>query len=760
MDQPDIRTYTGPAGGWGSAQSLLHILRDQGIPASGALTLLKQNKTTGFACVSCAWAKPSPAHPFEFCENGAKATAWELTGRRVGPEFFAANPVADLRDWTDHDLEDIGRLTHPLRWDAATDRYLPVSWDSAFTEIARELAGIAPDDAVFYASGRASLEASYMWGLLARLYGTNNLPDSSNMCHESTSIALPKTIGVPVGTVTIEDFHLTDCLMFFGQNPGVNSPRLLNDMQECAKRGVPIISFNPLRERGLERFKSPQHVTEMLSPYSTKLSTQYLQVKIGGDIAAMSGLAKWLITWDDASKVTPGAGRVLDAVFIAAHTEGFEAFAARIRALDWAQLEEVSGLTREALEGVARTMARSKRIIALYGMGLTQHRKGVENITMLTNLLLMLGQIGKPGAGICPVRGHSNVQGQRTVGITEKPEHLPIDKLEQQYRFTVPRKVGQNTVEACDAILAGQTRAFISLGGNFIRAVPEQGAMEAAWTRMRLTVQVSTKLNRSHLVHGEISYILPCLGRTERDRQTSGDQSVTIEDSTACIHGSKGFRTPPGPEVRSEHAIIAGIARAMFPGDDRVPWEAWLADYSRIRDAIAVSYPEIFHDFNDRMWQPGGFHRPIAARERIWQTANGKANFITPTSLDENPDMPEHGAEILRLMTIRSNDQFNTTIYGYDDRFRGIRGTRMVVLMNKADMVAQNLREGERVTVETVAHDGVTRQVRDLRVTGYDIPRGCAAAYYPECNPLVPVWHYAEESKVPAAKSIPVRILK
>ena len=751
-----IKPYSGPAGGWGSARSLARVLVDQGIPASGALTMLRQNKRTGFACVSCAWPKPHPEHPFEFCENGAKATAWEITTRRVGPDFFARHTCAELRGWSDYALEAEGRLTHPMRWDASTDRYVPVSWQSAFAEIGHELKQLAPKEVVFYASGRASLETTYMYTLLARMYGTNNLPDSSNMCHESTSVALPESIGVPVGTVTLEDFKHADLLMFFGHNPGTSSPRMLNDLQACARRGVPIVTFNPLRERGLERFKSPQHVGEMLSPDSTQLSTQYHQVKAGGDVAALFGMCKALIAWDDEAQAM-GRRRVLDAGFIAEHTHGFQGFAAVCRAYDWGQLERSSGLKRADLEAAAAAYAQANRVMAMYGMGLTQHRTGVENCQMLCNLLLLRGNIGKTGAGILPVRGHSNVQGQRTVGMTEKPDLVPNDKLREQFGFEPPMDVGMNTVEACEGIVAGRVRAFVQLGGNFVRAIPDTAVMEQAWVKQRLTVQIVTKLNRGCLVHGAVSYILPCIGRIEVDTQASGPQSVSIEDSTACIHGSKGVRTPASEHLLSEPAIVAGIAKATLAPNPKLDWDAWVADYSRVRAAIGVTYPD-FHDMEARMWEPGGFHRTLPAATRVWKTSTGKANFIAPRSLDEDPDARD-GGEVMRLMTLRSNDQFNTTIYGYDDRFRGVKGTRMVLFINRRDLARRNLREGQTVALETVSNDRVTRRVAGFRVTTYDIPDGCLGAYYPECNPLIPLWHHAERSKVPAAKSVPVRIV-
>jgi molybdopterin-dependent oxidoreductase alpha subunit len=754
VDETRTHGEDAPAGGWGSVKSLGSILRREHVVLDGAGVLIHQNKPDGYACVSCAWGKPAKPHPFEFCENGAKATAWELTARRAPPEFFLQHTVRELETWSDHDLEEQGRLTAPMRWDARTDRYLEVSWESAFAEIAAELRAQAPQEVVFYTSGRASLEASYMYQLLARMYGCNNLPDSSNMCHESTSVALPKTIGVGVGTVTLEDFEQTDCIFFFGQNVGSNSPRMLHQLQDARRRNVPIVTFNPLRETGLIKFVNPQSPFEMLSGVTTRISTQYHQVRAGGDLAAITGICKALVEADDAA-IRTGDARVLDAEFIAEHTHGFEEFAAFVRSSNWAFLEREAGLARAEMEAAASAYASAHSVLAVYGMGLTQHRNGVENVQMVSNLLLLRGNIGRPGAGICPVRGHSNVQGQRTVGITEKPELAPLDKLKELYGFEPPRTRGMNTVQACEGVLAGRVKGFISLGGNFIRAVPETLAMEAAWRKLRLTVHIATKPNRSHLIHGEVAYVLPCLGRIEIDRQNGVPQAVSTEDSSGFMHGTRGFHEPASSKLRSEHAIIGGIAMALHL--DKVDWQSWVSDYSRIRKAIENTYPEIFADFEQRMWQPGGFQRPIPARQRIWKTSTGRAHFVVPTALDADPDMAVPEGNVLRLMTIRSNDQFNTTIYGYDDRFRGIHGTRHVLLIHPDDIARLGFRDGDLIVASTVADDAV-REVHGLRLTSYDIPRGCVAGYYPECNPLVPLWHCAQGSQVPASKSIPIRI--
>ncbi|MCC2955773.1 FdhF/YdeP family oxidoreductase [Massilia sp. IC2-477] len=749
-----IENPTMPAGGWGSVQEVTTILLHQRVPLKDSRLLLRQNKPDGFMCVSCAWAKPANPHPFEFCESGAKATAWETTSKAIGADFFERHTVTELESWDDHSLEDQGRLTVPLRYDAQSDRYREIAWDTAFAEIGASLRGFDPKEVVFYSSGRASLETSYMYALLARMYGNNNLPDSSNMCHESTSVGLQKTLGVPVGTVVLDDFEQTDCIFFFGQNVGVNSPRMLHQLQEARRRGVPIITFNPLRERGLVSFTNPQSPTEMLTGAETPISTQYHQVKPGGDTAAIMGLCKAIVDFDDAARAA-GAQRVLDTAFLQEHTHGFAEFEASVRACPWEDIERESGLRRGALESAAQVYRSSSAVMAVYGMGLTQHRNGVQNVAMVVNLLLLRGNVGKPGAGVCPVRGHSNVQGQRTVGITEKPELAPLDKLKEQYGFEPPREQGMNTVEACEAILARKVKAFIGLGGNFVRAVPERGLMEAAWREIPLTVQVSTKLNRNHLVHGKASYILPCLGRIEIDRQQGVEQAVTIEDSTACMHGSRGMAEPVAETLLSEPAIVAGIAKATLDPNPRVDWDRWVGDYAGIRDAIEATYPDIFHDFNARMWQPGGFRKPLGAAHRVWKTASGKAEFTAPDTLAGNPDL-RSGAATLRLFTVRSDGQFNTTIYSHDDRFRGVYGSRMVIFMARADMAKYALAQGDIVSLRCAAEDGVERRVAGLAVVPYDVPQGCIAGYFPELNPLIPLWHHAKESKVPAAKAIDV----
>ncbi|RVD59003.1 MAG: formate dehydrogenase [Mesorhizobium sp.] len=779
------KPYGGPAGGWGSAKSVTAITVQEHVPLKGPKLLAVQNKPEGYMCVSCAWAKPAKTHPLEFCENGAKATAWEVTSRRAGPDFFEKHTLGELERWADHDLEEQGRLTHPMRWDAATDRYLPVAWSEAFAEIGRELRALDPRQVDLYTSGRASLETSYMYQLFARMYGSNNLPDSSNMCHESSSVALPESIGASVGTAILSDFENADCIFYIAQNVGTSSPRLLHDLQDAVRRGVKIVTFNLLHERGLERFVNPQSPVQMLTGKETKISSEYYQVNNGGDIAALFGVCKALIEADDILKASgtsivagedgtpkdPGNAamvafaasmraadkkHVLDHDFINQHTTGFEEFAQGCRGHRWEELERVSGLSRDQMMQAAATYANADAVLSVYGMGLTQHLMGVQNVHMVCNLALLRGNIGKPGANICAVRGHSNVQGQRTVGITEKPGLVPLDKLAELYGFQPPRWTGHSTVETCEAIMNGQSRAFISLGGNFLKAVPDTDAMEEGWRKLRLSVQIATKLNRSHVVHGEIAYLLPCLGRIEVDEQATGPQAVSMESSIAHFHGSRGQAQPASTELLSEPAIVAGIAKATL-GDTKVPWDAWVGNYAEIRDAIERTYPETFKDFNKRLFKPGGFARPLPARERKWVTQSGKANFITPERLF--PELgTERSADVLHLATLRSNDQFNTTIYGYSDRFRGISGTRRVVFLNRKDIARLGLAEGENVDLTTAIDAATARTVTELKVVAYDIPKGCCAAYYPETNPLFPLAHHDPKSKTPSYKLLPVRL--
>ncbi len=709
-------------------------------------------------CMSCAWPKPANYSAFEFCENGAKATLWELTKDRCTPEFFAAegHTLAELREWSDHELEKSGRLTHPMKYDPASDRYVPIDWDTAFAEIGTTLRDLPREDVVFYASGHAGLEASYLYALLARAYGNNNLPQSSNMCHETTSVGLTKVIGSPVGTVTFEDLAETDCYFYFGQNPGTNSPRFLHNLKDLKDRGGKIVTFNPVIEQGLVSFVDPQNPLEMMTGKETIISDQYHQLKAGGDVAAILGLCKVVVEADDAAQAE-GRREVIDHDFIKQHTTGFDEFIACCRDAQWSDIENASGLTESALRDAAQVYIEAEKTIGVYGMGFTQHTHGALNIAMMVNLLLLKGNIGRPGTGCCPVRGHSNVQGQRTVGIAEKAHLVPLDKLKQLFDFDPPTKDGMHIVDAVQGLIEGKVRGFFSLGGNLVRAVPDQKRMEKGWASQDLVVMVSTKLNRSHLYPGKAAYILPCLGRSEVDQQATGNQVVTSEDSFSMINGSVGHRLPASEHLKSELAIVTGIAKATLDSNPKLKWDDWTGDYSLVRDLIEATYPDDFHDFNERMFQPGGFWRGNPAAERLWKTDSGKAVITTPPQLDSLGFEDKPGR--YRLITLRSNDQFNTTIYGYSDRFRGIQGTRDVVMMNPDDIAKAGLSDGDTVRLVTdYDGDDVERKLGGLKLVAYKLPRGTIAGYYPECNVLVPITHHDQISKTPASKSIPVRI--
>ena len=629
------KPYRLPSGGWGSARSVGNILRREGVLGSASVALSRHNKVDGYQCNSCAWVKPATPLPFEFCENGVKAVAWELTAHRCTPAFFAEHTVSELLTWDDYHLEQPGRLTHPLRYDPATDKYMPVSWGHAIAEIAHELRAVEDKQhgTVFYSSGRLSNEGSYLYQLFARLYGNNNLPDSSNMCHETTSVGLKSAIGSPVATIQMEDYDKCDAIFSFGQNVATNAPRMLHNLQACAKRGVEIVTFNPLRERGWERFASPQNPVQMLTGSSTDISSQYHQVKAGGDIAALTGICKLVIEEDDRA-IAKGSKRILDHHFIEQHTTRFEDFANYCRNAAWGEIIRDSGLTRDAIEQAARVYMKSERVIAVYGMGITQHRYGIDALHMIVNLLLLRGNIGREGAGPGPVRGHSNVQGQRTVGITEKTELAPIERLKELFEFEPPTEDGWDTVEACRQIIAGTAQGFVQLGGNFLRATPEHAKMKQAWAKLPITVHIATKLNKSHLVPGEESYILPCVGRLETDMQKGGRQAVSMEDSFSHIYGSVGKATPASETLLSEPAIVAGIAKAVLEPNPNVPWDEWVGDYGLVRDAIENVYPDKFANFNERLFEPGGFWKGNPASHRKWETESGKAEFNVPRAMD------------------------------------------------------------------------------------------------------------------------------
>ena len=754
VPEQKIEFYEGPAGGWGALRSVKNALLKHNIPVKGARTLLSANQPDGFDCPGCAWPDRNHASTFEFCENGVKAVAAEATARRTGPEVFQRYTVAELARQSDFWLEDQGRLTHPMVYDAESDRYIPIEWDAAFALMARHLNALSdPNEALFYTSGRASNEAAFLYQLFVREYGTNNFPDCSNMCHEPSGSAMREQVGVGKGTVTLDDFTLADAIFVFGQNPGTNHPRMLGELRAANKRGARIVSFNPMRERGLERFADPQSKLEMATMGSTPISTHYFQPRGGGDLAVVKGMMKRLLEREDAGE------RLLDYEFIATHTQGFDALVADLREQSWAEIVEESGLTLEQIHAAADVYCGAKSVIFCWGMGITQHQNSVATIQMMTNLLLMRGNLGRPGAGACPVRGHSNVQGDRTMGIWEKPPAALLDRLEEVFGFEPPRENGYDTVESIRAMLDGRGKVFIALGGNFAAATPDTVATWKALRKCQLTVHISTKLNRSHLIHGREALILPCLGRTEIDMQATGPQGVTVEDSMSMVHLSSGINPPASPLLLSEPALIARLADATLGSRSRVKWLWLMEDYKRIRDLIEQVFPD-FKDFNARVAKPGGFRLYNSASERVWKTSTGKANFYA------HPiprDTPVHRARrrvkdaiVFTLQTTRSHDQYNTTIYGQDDRYRGVFGQRRVLFINREDIRALGFKDGDWVDLLTVWDDGQDRRADRFRLVAYDIPRGNIAAYYPETNPLVPLDSVALNAGTPTSKSIPV----
>ncbi|WP_129288433.1 FdhF/YdeP family oxidoreductase [Streptomyces sp. GZWMJZ-114] len=741
QDAPRVTAPRHTAAGLPAVGHSLRVAQQQMGLRRTALTLLRVNQKDGFDCPGCAWPEGDKRHTAEFCENGAKAVAEEATLRRVGPDFFAAHSVADLAERSGYWLGQQGRLTGPMHLAEGASHYTPVSWDEAFRIVAEELTALgSPDEAVFYTSGRTSNEAAFLYQLFAREFGTNNLPDCSNMCHESSGSALSETIGVGKGSVSLEDLHRADLIIVAGQNPGTNHPRMLSALEKAKAGGAKIISVNPLPEAGLERFKNPQTPKGLAS--GTALTDLFLQIRIGGDQALFRLLNKLILE-------TEGA---LDDSFVAEHTHGFEDFAKAAREADWDETLAATGLARADVEEALRLVLASERTIVCWAMGLTQHKHSVPTIREVVNFLLLRGNIGRPGAGVCPVRGHSNVQGDRTMGIFERPAPAFLDALEREFGFAPPRAHGYDVVRAIRALRDGEAKVFLAMGGNFVAASPDTDVTEAAMRRARLTVHVSTKLNRSHVVTGARALILPTLGRTERDLQAGGEQFVTVEDSMGMVHASRGRLAPASPALLSEPAIVARLARAVRPASP-LPWEEFAADYGRVRDRIARVVPG-FEDFNARVAHPGGFALPHAPRdERRFPTATGKANFTAAPV-----EYPRLLAGRLLLQTLRSHDQYNTTIYGLDDRYRGITNGRRVVLVHPEDATALGYEDGAYADLVSEWRDGTERRAPRFRVVHYPTARGCAAAYYPETNVLVPLDATADTSNTPASKSLVVRL--
>jgi molybdopterin-dependent oxidoreductase alpha subunit len=748
---PGIQRYDDPAGGWGALKATAKAVRTQMDVAKAPLLLLQTNKPDGFDCPGCAWPDKEHTSTFQFCENGAKAVTWEATKKRVTPEFFARHTVAELLKQSDYELENNGRITHPMAYDQATDTFQPVEWEDAFARIGETLRGLpSPDMAEFYASGRASNEAAFLYHIFAREFGTNNFPDCSNMCHEATSVGLGESIGLGKGTVSLDDFDHCELIIAMGHNPGTNHPRMMGTLRECSRRNVPIIVFNPLKERALERFADPQNPVEMGTFDSTPIAKAYYQVKVGGDVAALKGVMKALVAMDDAAN-----GEVFDHAFIAEHTNGYQALAEDLRDTPWSDIEFTSGLSREDLVIVAEAYARSKATILTYGMGITQHIAGTANVQQIANLLLLKGNFGKPGAGICPLRGHSNVQGNRTVGITERPNPEMFEGIERTFGFKPPTHHGHDAVAAMQAILEGRSKALVCLGGNFAVALPDPAQCAEGMRRLDLAVHFATKLNRSHLLVAKQTFILPVIGRTEQDIQATGPQAVTVEDSMSMVHASRGKLTPASEHLRSEPAVVAGLAQATLPGS-KVAWMDLITDYDLIRDKIEGVFPD-FQDYNKRIQQPGGFRLSLPATERTWVTPSGKAEFFICHGVGEDPALD--APDVLKLTTLRSHDQYNTTIYGMDDRYRGVFGRRDVLFMNEADLADRGLAPGDKVLVRTACSTDRDRSMT-LTVIPYNIPRGSAGAYYPEANCLAPLDYQDKKSGTPSYKSVPVRVAK
>ncbi|MFZ6844802.1 FdhF/YdeP family oxidoreductase [Undibacterium sp. RuTC16W] len=760
MNKKVVQVYNRPAGGWGALKSVAQQIIEQGIPGKGAKTLLSANQPDGFDCPGCAWPDADHTSTFEFCENGAKAVAAESTARRATPDIIAAHTVKELTTHSDYWLEGLGRMTQPMQYDRSSDRYQAISWESAFNLIATHLNALpSPDDAIFYTSGRTSNEAAFLYQLFVREFGTNNFPDCSNMCHEPSGFAMREAIGVGKGTVLLSDFQIADAILIFGQNPGTNHPRMLGELRGASKRGAAIVSFNPLRERGLEKFQNPQDMTEMISGQSTAISSDYFQLKIGGDLATVKGMIKCVLEADIAAQAA-NAKRIIDVGFIAEHTANFDQFAAEVLAEPWDVIVRESGLERTQIQRAADIYMAAGKVIACWGMGITQHKHSVATIQMIVNLLLLRGNIGRPGAGPCPVRGHSNVQGDRTMGIYEKPNAAFLDRLGQVFDFVPPQEHGYDTVGAIQAMLDAPNKVFFALGGNFATATPDTELTHRALQNCALTVHVATKLNRSHLVCGRDALILPCLGRTEIDIQATGPQAVSVEDSMSMVHLSSGINAPASPDLLSEPMIVARLAASTLKGRSKTDWMWLVADYDRIRDKIAAVFDD-FADFNTRVKVPGGFHLRNTASERLWKTATNKANFYAhavPTDLPIHQARESRSSPVFNLATMRSHDQYNTTIYGMNDRYRGVFGERRVLFINKEDMAELAMQAGDWVDIESLCDDNARRQVKRFMLVEYNIPRGCLAAYFPETNGLVPLSSFADYARTPTSKSIPVVI--
>ncbi|MBF4162489.1 FdhF/YdeP family oxidoreductase [Nocardioides acrostichi] len=718
-------------------------------PLRTARTLTRLNQVDGFDCQGCAWPDPAPGHRHtaEFCENGAKAVAEEATELRVGREFFARHPMSELETRTDYWLGQQGRIVEPMVLREGGTHYEPLGWDDAFALLGERLRDLdSPDEAIFYTSGKTSNEAAFVYQLFARSLGTNNLPDCSNMCHESTGTGLSASIGIGKGSVSLDDVHEAELVVIAGQNPGTNHPRMLSALEESKKRGAKILAINPLREAGLVRFKNPQTPKGVVG-HGTGLADLHLPVRINGDLALFQAIASLLVRW--------GA---VDSSFVAHYTHGYDDYVAHLGDLDWDAVGRATGLSRAQVEQAAQMIAGSQATVYCWAMGVTQHRNSVATVREIANVALLRGDIGKPGAGLCPVRGHSNVQGDRTMGIWEQMPDTFLDALAGEFGIEPPREHGHDTVGSIEALRDGTAKVFMGMGGNFVAAAPDTGVTEAAFRGADLTVHVSTKLNRSHVVHGRTALILPALGRSERDLTGGVRQRVSVEDSMSAVHASHGPLEPASEHLRSEVDIICSLARATLGAEHPVPWERLRDDYTEIRHSIARVVPGCA-SYAEKVDEPGGFTLPHPPRDtRTFPTGSGRAEFaVSPLDVLHVPEGR------LLLQTLRSHDQFNTTIYGLDDRYRGVKGGRRVVLCHRDDIVDLGLSDGAMVDLvsewtDTETGEHSERRADSFRVVAYDQPRGCAAAYYPETNPLVPLGSRALGSNCPTSKSVVVRL--
>jgi molybdopterin-dependent oxidoreductase alpha subunit len=729
--------------------SAKQVISEAGL-ARGLTALNKLNKKDGFDCPSCAWPDPDDERSAlgEYCENGAKAIAEEATTKKLTAEFFAANSAQELASLSDFEIGKKGRLAEPMFLPKGATHYQPIEWDEAFEKIAQHLNALSsPDEAVFYTSGRTSNEAAFLYQLFVREFGTNNLPDCSNMCHESSGVALGESLGIGKGSVKLEDFYEAEVIIILGQNPGTNHPRMLTALQKAKKNGAMIISINPLPETGLMGFKNPQQVKGILGA-STQLTDIFMPVTINGDMPLLQAIEKLLL---EEERLAPE--KVLDKTFIEKNTEGFIDFVNHLEALDLDTLIAQSGVEKSLVLQTATALKNKKKIIACWAMGLTQHKNAVDTIKEIVNLLLLKGSIGKPGAGTCPVRGHSNVQGDRTMGIYEKPSKKFLDALEKRFGFSAPQHHGYDVVESIKAMDAGKAKVFIAMGGNFLSATPDTQFTAEALRKCKLTVQVSTKLNRSHLVHGEEALILPTLGRSDKDMMGGDVQFVSCENSMGVIQSSKGVLEPVSEKLLSEPAIICRLANATLETRTKINWNDYEKHYDTIRDDIERTIPG-FENYNQRVRKPGGFYLPNCNREGSFATISSKAHFNVARFTD-----PQLRAGELMMMTIRSHDQFNTTIYGLDDRYRGIYNERRVILMNADDMQNHHLRDGD--TVDLFNHEGGKERVaRNFIVVEYPIPKKCTATYFPEANVLVPITSVAEKSNTPVSKAVRITVGK